>query len=54
MNRLPAPFGDCVHQGKTDDYIYQDKEYSTEVSFLKSMLNFVFRAVKGVVFKSIW
>jgi hypothetical protein len=30
MNRLPAPYGDCVEKGKTDDYIYTEKEYSTE------------------------
>ncbi|KAI6182778.1 Degenerin-like protein asic-1 [Aphelenchoides bicaudatus] len=30
MNRLPAPYGDCIRQGKTADYIYRDKEYSTE------------------------
>jgi hypothetical protein len=31
VNRLPAPYGDCVEHGKTAEYIYRDKEYSTEV-----------------------
>uniref|UniRef100_A0AC34PWH4 Uncharacterized protein n=1 Tax=Panagrolaimus sp. JU765 TaxID=591449 RepID=A0AC34PWH4_9BILA len=30
MSRLPAPYGDCVPDGKTADYIYQDYEYSVE------------------------
>ncbi|KAI6241162.1 Degenerin-like protein asic-1 [Aphelenchoides fujianensis] len=30
MNRLPAPYGDCVNEGKTADYIFQDKDYTTE------------------------
>uniref|UniRef100_A0A915ESP3 Uncharacterized protein n=1 Tax=Ditylenchus dipsaci TaxID=166011 RepID=A0A915ESP3_9BILA len=30
INRLPAPYGDCLQEGKNNDYIYQDKEYSTE------------------------
>ncbi|KAL3093759.1 hypothetical protein niasHT_027030 [Heterodera trifolii] len=30
VNRLPSPYGECVEQGKTDEYIYRDKEYSTE------------------------
>uniref|UniRef100_A0AC35U7H9 Degenerin mec-10 n=1 Tax=Rhabditophanes sp. KR3021 TaxID=114890 RepID=A0AC35U7H9_9BILA len=31
MNRLPAPFGDCVERStKLDDYIYTDYRYSTE------------------------
>lgn len=30
VNRLPAPYGDCVEYGKTAEYIYKDKEYSTE------------------------
>ena len=33
MSRLPAPYGDCVPDGKTSEYIYQDYEYSVEVSF---------------------
>ena len=31
MTRLPAPYGDCVPDGKTDDYIYKNYEYSVEV-----------------------
>ena len=30
VDRLPHPYGDCVVNGKTDDYIYQDKEYTVE------------------------
>ncbi|KAI1724773.1 amiloride-sensitive sodium channel domain-containing protein [Ditylenchus destructor] len=30
INRLPAPYGDCIEEGKNEDYIYRDKEYSTE------------------------
>uniref|UniRef100_A0A183D4I1 Amiloride-sensitive sodium channel n=1 Tax=Gongylonema pulchrum TaxID=637853 RepID=A0A183D4I1_9BILA len=30
MTRLPAPYGDCVPDGKTSDYIYQNYEYSVE------------------------
>ncbi|KAI3420893.1 Amiloride-sensitive sodium channel [Globodera pallida] len=30
VNRLPSPYGDCVQHGKTEEYIYRDKEYSTE------------------------
>ena len=30
MTRLPAPYGDCVKEGKTRDFIYRDKQYSTE------------------------
>lgn len=31
MNRLPEPYGDCTQNAKTAEYIYRDKEYSTEV-----------------------
>uniref|UniRef100_A0A183V586 Amiloride-sensitive sodium channel n=2 Tax=Toxocara canis TaxID=6265 RepID=A0A183V586_TOXCA len=30
MTRLPAPYGDCVPDGKTSDYVYQNYEYSVE------------------------
>ncbi|KHJ79487.1 hypothetical protein OESDEN_20865, partial [Oesophagostomum dentatum] len=30
MTRLPAPFGDCVREGKDDDFIFADKQYNTE------------------------
>ncbi|TMS36269.1 hypothetical protein L596_003474 [Steinernema carpocapsae] len=30
MTRLPAPYGDCVPDGKTEDYIYRNYEYSVE------------------------
>nr|AAC47264.1 MEC-4 [Caenorhabditis briggsae] len=30
MSRLPAPYGDCVPDGKTSDYIYSNYEYSVE------------------------
>ncbi|CAD5206518.1 unnamed protein product [Bursaphelenchus okinawaensis] len=30
INRLPMPYGQCVKDGKDEDYIFQDKEYSTE------------------------
>ncbi|VDD90217.1 unnamed protein product [Enterobius vermicularis] len=30
MSRLPAPYGDCVPDGKTSDYVYQNYEYSVE------------------------
>ncbi|VDK43579.1 unnamed protein product [Anisakis simplex] len=30
MTRLPAPFGDCVPDGLTTSYIYEDFRYSTE------------------------
>ncbi|VDM37393.1 unnamed protein product [Toxocara canis] len=30
MTRLPAPFGDCVPDGLTERYIYDDYRYSTE------------------------
>lgn len=34
MNRLPAPYGDCVRDEKNNEYIYQGKDYSTEVEYL--------------------
>nr|CDJ89826.1 Na+ channel domain containing protein [Haemonchus contortus] len=30
MTRLPAPYGDCIQEGKDEDYIYVTKQYSTE------------------------
>ncbi|CAI5455769.1 unnamed protein product [Caenorhabditis angaria] len=30
MSRLPAPYGDCITDGKTADYIYQNYTYSVE------------------------
>uniref|UniRef100_A0AC35U936 Homeobox domain-containing protein n=1 Tax=Rhabditophanes sp. KR3021 TaxID=114890 RepID=A0AC35U936_9BILA len=30
VSRLPAPYGDCYDGKKGDDFIYRDKEYSTE------------------------
>uniref|UniRef100_A0A0K0FB83 Amiloride-sensitive sodium channel n=1 Tax=Strongyloides venezuelensis TaxID=75913 RepID=A0A0K0FB83_STRVS len=30
MTRLPAPYGDCVPDGKTKDYIYDEYEYTVE------------------------
>ncbi|CEF66879.1 Na+ channel, amiloride-sensitive family-containing protein [Strongyloides ratti] len=30
VKRLPAPYGDCYEGEKNEDYIYRDKEYSTE------------------------
>uniref|UniRef100_A0A5S6QZI3 Degenerin mec-10 n=1 Tax=Trichuris muris TaxID=70415 RepID=A0A5S6QZI3_TRIMR len=30
IERLPAPYGDCVHEGKTKDYIYRDQVYTLE------------------------
>uniref|UniRef100_A0A0N5AKK7 Amiloride-sensitive sodium channel n=1 Tax=Syphacia muris TaxID=451379 RepID=A0A0N5AKK7_9BILA len=30
MTRLPAPYGDCVPDGKTSEYVYQNYEYSVE------------------------
>ena len=31
MSRLPAPYGDCVPDGLTANYIYSGHRYSTEV-----------------------
>lgn len=31
MSRLPAPYGDCLENGKDGNYIYQNYEYSVEV-----------------------
>lgn len=39
MNRLPAPHGDCAKNAKTAEYIFQDKEYSTEVMTINCMNN---------------
>ncbi|CDW56919.1 degenerin unc 8 [Trichuris trichiura] len=30
IERLPAPYGDCIHEGKTEDYIYKDQVYTLE------------------------
>ncbi|KAK6728326.1 hypothetical protein RB195_005766 [Necator americanus] len=30
MTRLPAPYGDCIREGKDDDFIFVDKQYNTE------------------------
>ncbi|VDL78500.1 unnamed protein product [Nippostrongylus brasiliensis] len=30
LTRLPAPYGDCIKQGKDGDFIYVSKAYSTE------------------------
>ncbi|VDO93537.1 unnamed protein product [Heligmosomoides polygyrus] len=30
LTRLPAPYGDCIKQGKDGDFIYVTKQYSTE------------------------
>ncbi|CEF63897.1 Na+ channel, amiloride-sensitive family and Degenerin family-containing protein [Strongyloides ratti] len=30
MTRLPAPYGDCIQDGKTKDYIYDEYEYTVE------------------------
>ncbi|PAV58015.1 hypothetical protein WR25_13952 [Diploscapter pachys] len=30
ITRLPAPYGDCVEDGKDEKFIYTDKAYSTE------------------------
>ncbi|KAE9555485.1 hypothetical protein FO519_001340 [Halicephalobus sp. NKZ332] len=30
VNRLPTPYGDCAINAKDSEYIYRDKEYSTE------------------------
>ncbi|KAK5975920.1 hypothetical protein GCK32_006768 [Trichostrongylus colubriformis] len=30
MTRLPAPYGDCITQGKDEDFIYITKQYNTE------------------------
>ncbi|CAJ0567782.1 unnamed protein product, partial [Mesorhabditis spiculigera] len=30
MSRLPAPYGDCIPDGKTSSYIYQNHTYSVE------------------------
>uniref|UniRef100_A0A7I4KHJ7 BMA-MEC-4 n=1 Tax=Brugia malayi TaxID=6279 RepID=A0A7I4KHJ7_BRUMA len=30
MTRLPAPYGDCIPDGKTSDYIYENYDYSVE------------------------
>ncbi|PIO57620.1 hypothetical protein TELCIR_20961 [Teladorsagia circumcincta] len=31
MSRLPAPYGDCIAEGATSNYIYKGYAYSTEV-----------------------
>lgn len=36
MERLPAPYGDCIPNGKTSEYIYEDYEYSAEVRFTET------------------
>ena len=40
MTRLPAPYGDCVPDGKTPDYIYKKYEYSVEVEKESTANNF--------------
>ncbi|KAK6036443.1 Amiloride-sensitive sodium channel, partial [Cooperia oncophora] len=30
MTRLPAPYGDCITEGKDKDFIYVTKQYNTE------------------------
>ncbi|CAJ0601742.1 unnamed protein product [Cylicocyclus nassatus] len=30
MSRLPAPYGDCIAEGATADYVYKGYKYSTE------------------------
>ncbi|CAI4227594.1 unnamed protein product [Auanema sp. JU1783] len=30
MTRKSAPYGDCIEEGKDEDFIYLDKQYSTE------------------------
>ncbi|PIO73054.1 Amiloride-sensitive sodium channel [Teladorsagia circumcincta] len=30
MTRLPAPYGDCIQEGKDEDFIYVTKQYNTE------------------------
>uniref|UniRef100_A0A0N4ZIN7 Acid-sensing ion channel 5 n=1 Tax=Parastrongyloides trichosuri TaxID=131310 RepID=A0A0N4ZIN7_PARTI len=30
MTRLPAPYGDCITDGKTKDYVYNEYEYTVE------------------------
>uniref|UniRef100_A0A915D8L0 Degenerin mec-4/10 cytosolic domain-containing protein n=1 Tax=Ditylenchus dipsaci TaxID=166011 RepID=A0A915D8L0_9BILA len=30
MSRLPAPYGDCLWDGRNESYIYQDYEYTVE------------------------
>ena len=41
MTRLPAPYGDCVEDGKDEKFIYTDKAYSTEgCNYLCALLIF--------------
>lgn len=40
MSRLPAPYGDCVPDGKTSDYIYSNYEYSVEVNSKQNLSKF--------------
>jgi len=35
MTRLPAPYGDCIPDGKTDEYIYQNYTFSVEVALFR-------------------
>lgn len=45
MSRLPAPYGDCIPDGKGTEYIYDNYEYSVEVC--KSMTLMGFDALKS-------
>lgn len=42
MSRLPAPYGDCVIDGLTKDYIYRGYRYSTEVNIYSLQLLLAF------------
>uniref|UniRef100_A0A914XEE3 Uncharacterized protein n=1 Tax=Plectus sambesii TaxID=2011161 RepID=A0A914XEE3_9BILA len=43
MSRLPAPYGDCVIDGKTSEYIFQDYRYSTEGCYRSCFQDLVLR-----------
>lgn len=46
MTRLPAPYGDCVPDGKTSDYIYKNYEYSVEGCYRSCFQQLVLKECK--------
>ncbi|KAK6765985.1 hypothetical protein RB195_025725 [Necator americanus] len=46
MTRLPAPYGDCVPDGKTADYIYKNYEYSVEGCYRSCFQQLVLKECK--------
>ncbi|KAE9414547.1 hypothetical protein Angca_007670 [Angiostrongylus cantonensis] len=46
MTRLPAPYGDCVPDGRTSDYIYKNYEYSVEGCYRSCFQQLVLKQCK--------